>query len=220
MCFFPLFSRPPKRRYSALYSDDELPPRKRRIVRKPETSHSHYETLRGHGVKRSPPKIATSSKVIATASPTLLPLRGHGVRRDPPKAKIERPLPKQMIEREPPKRPVARNSHRRPSSRNPQRRPSERTASRQRSVSSGYAPQQFAQIRIEPPIDINYHSSYICNTDSQPQYRRDGYAVRAATNTALRGSVYHEPTYQPSRNLRRQPACDALRYTEVPWKWA
>jgi hypothetical protein len=220
MCFFPLFSRPPKRRYSALYSDDELPPRKKRIMRQPETSHSRYETLRGQGVKRSPrspPKPTEYPEVVVTA--TTLPLRGHGVRRDPPRVKVERAIPKPKIEREPPKRPVTRNTHRRPSSRNPSRRQTERTTSRHRTVPTEYAPPLFSQIQVEPPIDINYHSSYICNANTQPQYRRDGYAVRAATNHALRGSVYTEPVHQPSRNLRRQPGYGALRYTEVPWQW-
>jgi hypothetical protein len=221
MCFFPLFSKPPKRRYSALYSDDELPPRKRRVVRQPETSHSRYETLRGPGVKRSPrlpPKVVGNPQVVVTTA--VLPLRGHGVRRDPPRVKVERPVPKPRVERELPKRPVTRNAHRRPSSRNPSRRHTERSASTQRTVPAAYAPQQFSQIQVETPIDINYHSRYICNANTQPQYRRDGYAVRTATNQALRGSVYAEPVQQPSRNLRRQPGYGALRYTEVPWQWA
>lgn len=213
MCFFPLFSRPPKRRYSALYSsssEEDLPPRKKRVHRAPETPHSRYETLRGNGVKRSPPKVVNSPQV---ATVTLLPLRGHGVKRDPPRQKPQR----EMVEREIPKRPAARNSHRRPSQRTPARRQTERTASRQRAPPPvAYAPQIYSQ-GVVPPVDINYHSRYnICNT--APRYQ-SGYAVRAATNQALRGSVYQESA-PPLRNLRRQPAYGALRYHEVPWQWA
>lgn len=211
MCFFPLFSSPPKRRYSALYSDDELPPpRKKRMTRQPEMSHSQHETLRGQGVKRSPPKVHFETPHSKEIQVQIIPLRGHGVKRDPPKPRMQRE------EREPIKRPAARNSHRRPSTRNVSRRQSERTTSRQRPVSSsGYAQQYYSQVPAEPPIDINYHSNYICNT--APRYHRDDFAVRAATNQALRG-LYHEPA-QPAHNLRRQPAYGALRYQEVPWQW-
>jgi hypothetical protein len=222
MCFFPLFSRPPKRRYSALYSssDEDLPPRKKRLHRAPDTPHSRYETLRGNGVKRSPLKI---SNEVPVATVTMSPLRGHGVKRDPPRQKIHREkvqreeVRREEIEREIPKRPAARNSHRRPSQRASARRQTERTASRQRAPPPvAYAPPLYPQ-SIVPPVDINYHSRYICNT--APRYQRDGYAVRAATNQALRGSVYQEPA-PPLRNLRRQPAYGALRYHQVPWQWA
>ncbi|KAF2416130.1 hypothetical protein EJ08DRAFT_119186 [Tothia fuscella] len=197
MCFS-LFSRPPKRRYSTLYSsssdeDLPLPPRRKRVRHAPETPHSRYETLKGDGVKRSPPRMVKTSQA----------------------QKIQR----EKVERDVPRRPVTRNSHKRSSQRPAPGRQAERTINRQ-----GAAPPiTFAPIysqNIVPPIDINYHSRYnICNTAPRQSYHRDGYAVRAATNQALRGSVYEAPA-PPMRNLRRQPAYGALRYHEVPWQWA
>jgi hypothetical protein len=215
MCFFPFFSRPRKRRYMDLYSDEDLPPRKKRISSHANI-HSQYDTLRGQGVKRSqprrdnPPPMSTSP-LINTGATT--PLRGHGVKRSSPKniistaptsPNVTTPLRGQSVKRDPSIQHTKATQTRRPSS----RRPARRTEHSQRSIHQGY---------IEAPVpEINYHSSWICNPP-RGNYNALANAAQLENTHALHPRTYHGYA-GPSCGLRRQKAYQELRYFDNPWQ--